>query len=262
MNDIVFVMAGALVGFCVGLTGVGGGSLMTPLLLMLGVPPQTAIGTDLLYASITKAGGATVHQKKRNINWRVVLILGAGSIPMSFATVMALKFWFGGSNDYKAVLTTALGFMLLVTGVSLVFKKRLQAFHDASPRSNLFRAYLNQHSAVFTFVMGLVLGVLVTLSSVGAGAFGVMILLALYPRFATIEIIGTDVAHAVVLTLVAGLGHLSMGNVDGHLLVLLLIGSLPAIYIGTHLSSRMPEKIIQPVLGCTLMALSMKFMLA
>lgn len=262
MNDVVFVLAGALVGFCVGLTGVGGGSLMTPLLLMLGVPPQTAIGTDLLYASITKAGGATVHQKKRNINWRVVLLLAAGSIPFSFATVMALKFWFEDANDYKAILTTALGFMLLMTGLSLVFKKRLQAFHDASPRSNQFRAYINQRSTVFTVLMGMLLGVLVTLSSVGAGAFGVMILLALYPRFATIEIIGTDVAHAVLLTLVAGLGHLSMGNVDLHLLVLLLIGSLPAIYVGTHLSSSMPEKVIQPILGCTLMALSVKFMLA
>lgn len=262
MHDLVFVFAGALVGFCVGLTGVGGGSLMTPLLLMLGVPPQTAIGTDLLYASITKAGGAAVHQKKQNINWRVVLILAAGSIPCSFATVMALKYWFGGANDYRAVLTTALGVMLLVTGMSLVFKKRLQAFHDASPVSNRFRAYLNQHSTMFTFFMGVLLGVLVTLSSVGAGAFGVMILLTLYPRFATIEIIGTDVAHAVLLTLVAGLGHLTMGNVDLHLLGLLLVGSLPAIYVGTHLSSSMPEKLIQPILGGTLLALSMKFMLA
>lgn len=262
MSDVVFVLAGALVGFCVGLTGVGGGSLMTPILLMLGVPAQTAIGTDLLYASITKAGGATVHQKKKNINWRVVMILAAGSIPMSFVTVLALKFWFEGSNDYKAVLTTALGFMLLVTGLSLVFKKRLQAFHDASPTSNKFRAYINQRSMFFTFLMGVVLGLLVTLSSVGAGAFGVMVLLSLYPKFTTIEIIGTDVAHAVMLTLVAGLGHLSMGNVDLHLLGMLLIGSLPAIYVGTHMSSSMPEKVIQPILGCTLMALSMKFMFA
>lgn len=262
MNEVVFVFAGALVGFCVGLTGVGGGSLMTPLLLMLGISPQMAIGTDLLYASITKAGGAMVHQKKRNINWRVVLILASGSIPMAFATVLALKYWFNGANEYKSVLTAALGFMLLLTGLSLLFKRKLQAFHDARGGNSKLRLTLDQKSVPFTFFMGVMLGVLVTLSSVGAGAFGVMILLALYPRFATIEIIGTDVAHAVLLTLVAGLGHLTMGNVDLHLLSLLLIGSLPAIYIGTHLSSRMPEKVIQPLLGCTLMALSMKFILA
>ncbi|CBL46789.1 Conserved hypothetical protein [gamma proteobacterium HdN1] len=262
MNDAVFVLIGGLVGFCVGLTGVGGGSLMTPLLLMLGIPAQTAIGTDLLYAAVTKAGGALVHQKKHNINWRVVWTLAAGSIPLSFATVLALKYWFSDVDEYKGVLTAALGFMLLLTGFSLVFKRRLKNIQHINVRYQRMCVWLGNHSTSMTLVMGMLLGILVTLSSVGAGAFGAMILLMLYPRFATIGIIGTDVAHAVLLTLVAGIGHMTMGHVDMHLLVLLLIGSLPAIVVGTHLSSSMPERVIQPVLGCTLMALSFKFMLA
>jgi len=259
MQDYVFTLAGALVGFVVGLTGVGGGSLMTPMLLGLGVPPATAIGTDLLYASITKSGGVLVHTRKRTINWRVVGLLSMGSLPLSFATVWALHTFFQDANEYKSLLTTALGLMLMLTALSLIFKPQLQAFHNANPRKNELREYIDRRAPVFTVMMGAALGLLVTLSSVGAGAFGVMVLLVLFPRLATIGIIGTDVAHAVVLTLVAGLGHLSMGNVDFGLLGKLLLGSLPAIYIGTHLSARLPERVIQPLLGVTLAALSVKF---
>ncbi len=259
MHDYVFTLAGAVVGFSIGLTGVGGGSLMIPMLLALGVPPQMAVGTDLLYASITKSGGVMVHSKKRTINWRVVGLLSLGSAPFSLATVFALRTFFHDANEYKHILTTSLGVMLMITALSLIFKRQLQAFHNANPRKNELRQYINDRSTLFTILMGAALGVLVTLSSVGAGAFGVMVLLILYPRLATIEIIGTDVSHAVLLTLIAGLGHLSMGNVDFALLGKLLIGSLPAIYIGTHLSARMPENVIQPLLGLTLMALSVKF---
>ncbi|HET8707872.1 MAG TPA: sulfite exporter TauE/SafE family protein [Pseudomonadales bacterium] len=259
MQDYVFTLAGALVGFCVGLTGVGGGSLMTPLLLALGVTPATAIGTDLLYASITKSGGVLVHMKKRTINWRVVGLMSLGSLPFSAATVWMLKTFFNNSNEYKSVLTTSLGLMLMLTALSLIFKPQLQAFHNASPRKNEMRAFIDQHANLFTILMGAALGILVTLSSVGAGAFGVMVLLVLYPRLATISIIGTDVTHAVTLTLIAGLGHMSMGNVDLSLLGKLLLGSLPAIYVGTHLSARLPERVIQPLLGLTLAALSVKF---
>lgn len=254
-----FVVAGAVVGFCVGLTGVGGGSLMTPLLTMMGVPLHTAIGTDLLYAAITKTGGAVVHQQKRNIQWQVVLLLAAGSIPTALATVWALKALFGDANNYKHILTVALGFMLMMTALALIFKDRLMRLHDRSPNQSRVRAMLDRHTRPLTVFMGVVLGVLVTLSSVGAGAFGVVILLSLFPYLSTIRIIGTDVAHAVLLTLVAGLGHLTMGNVDMNLLGHLLIGSLPAIWLGTHLSSRLPEAVIRPILGSTLMLLSVKF---
>jgi uncharacterized membrane protein YfcA len=254
-----FVMAGLLVGFCVGLTGVGGGSLMTPLLTLMGVPLPTAVGTDLLYASISKCGGALVHHQKRNIRWSVVGWVAVGSLPASLLTIWTLKTVFGDSNHYKHVLTVALGFMLMVTGLSLILRKQLQKLHDANPLQSRFRQTIDSHSHLFAVAMGLALGVLVTLSSVGAGAFGVVVLLSLFPRLTTIQIIGTDVTHAVFLTLVAGLGHLSMGNVDGRMLCWLLVGGLPAIWAGTNLSSRMPDHIIRPILGWTLILLSIKF---
>ncbi len=259
LDGLAFILAGAAVGFCVGITGVGGGSLMTPLLTMMGVPLHTAIGTDLLYAAISKSGGTVVHQQKRNIEWPIVLWLAAGSIPAALITVWTLKVFFGDANSYKHVLTLALGFMLMLTALSLIFRQQLQRLHDANPLQNHLRQAIDRHTRGFTITMGVFLGVLVTLSSVGAGAFGVMILLSLFPHLSTIRIIGIDVAHAVMLTLVAGLGHLSMGNVDFGLLGYLLIGSLPAIWVGTHLSSRMPEGLIRPILGWTLMALSIKF---
>lgn len=259
IEGLNFVLAGAVVGFCVGLTGVGGGSLMTPLLTMMGVPLHMAIGTDLLYASMTKSGGTMVHVIKRNVNWPIVMWLSAGSIPAALLTLWALKAFFGDANAYKHVLTIALGFMLLLTASSLLFRKQLQNLHDASPRQNHLRLFIDRHTKACTIAMGVALGILVTLSSVGAGAFGVVVLLSLYPRLSSIQIIGTDVAHAVLLTLIAGLGHLQMGNVDSKLLMYLLIGSLPAIVIGTLLSSRMPDAVIRRILGTTLALLSLKF---
>lgn len=262
MDGVWFVLAGALVGFCVGVTGVGGGSLMTPLLHAMGVPLHVAIGTDLLYASMTKSGGAVVHAIKNNINWRITLLLSAGSIPAALATLWMLQTLFPDARAYRHVLTVSLGFMLLLTGASLVFRKRLQRLHDASPLQSHLRGFLDRHALALTLAMGVMLGVLVTLSSVGAGAFGVMVLFSLYPRLPTIQIIGTDVTHAVLLTLVAGLGHMQMGNVDFTLLAWLLMGSLPAIVAGTLLSSRLHEDVIRPILGATLMLLSVKFMLS
>lgn len=260
LDGLGFVLAGATVGFCVGLTGVGGGSLMTPLLTMMGVPLHTAIGTDLIYASLTKSGGAVVHAMKRNIDWRVTGLLAAGSIPAALLTLWALSSWFGDASGYKHILTRSLGFMLLLTGASLVFRRQLQRLHDANPGQSRLRETLDRNATSFTLAMGVLLGVLVTLSSVGAGAFGVMVLFALYPLLPTIRIIGTDVTHAVALTLVAGLGHMKMGNVDFRLLTWLLMGSLPAIVAGTLLSSRLHEDVIRPILGATLCLLSIKFM--
>lgn len=268
--DIAFILTGALVGLCVGLTGVGGGSLMTPLLTMLGIPLQTAIGTDLLYAAISKTGGSVVHARYKNINWRIVVTLAIGSLPAALFTVWGLKHLFPDAKSYKHLLTTTLGFMILVTSLTLLLRpwiqKRLQdaAAHRAASGDDsvTLRDRINRHSTTATVVMGVALGVLVTLSSVGAGAFGVMILVALYPKLPMIRIIGSDVAHAVALTLVAGLGHLSMGNVNWHLLFILLIGSLPMIMLGTRWSSHMPEHVIRPLLGITLFLLSLKFILA
>ena len=269
-GPIEFILAGVLVGFCVGVTGVGGGSLMTPILISLfRIEPHIAIGTDLLYAAISKFCGSFVHAKKMNIVWPIVIWLAVGSIPASFATHWVLENYLSQSTHYKAVLTMVLGFMLTITGLSILFRTQIE---------NLFNKYRKQElpdmtqdldkvklqakdKRVAIIIMGIILGIFVTLSSVGAGAFGIMALVVMFPNLPMIRIIGSDVVHAVLLTLVAGLGYMSSGNVDFMLLMWLLVGSIPAIIIGTLISSRLPEKIIRKVLGITLFALGVNFML-
>ena len=263
MEAIQFILAGMLVGFCVGVTGVGGGSLMTPMLIgLFKIEPHIAIGTDLIYASISKFCGSLVHAKKLNVVWSIVLWLSLGSIPASFATHWILENYLSQSNEYKSVLTMVLGFMLTLTGISIIFRPQIEQFfnkfrkqheNDAEP------THLVKQKKFFIILMGIVLGVFVTLSSVGAGAFGVMALILLFPKMPMIRIIGSDVVHAVCLTFVAGLAHMSSGNVNFHLLGWLLIGSIPAIIVGTLLSSKMPEKIIRKILGITLFLLGINF---
>ncbi|MFX1824034.1 sulfite exporter TauE/SafE family protein [Acinetobacter sp. AS5] len=269
-GPIEFILAGVLVGFCVGVTGVGGGSLMTPILISLfRIEPHIAIGTDLLYAAISKFCGSFVHAKKMNIVWPIVIWLAVGSIPASFATHWVLDNYLSQSTHYKVVLTMVLGFMLTITGLSILFRTQIE---------NLFNKYRKQElpdmtqdlekvklqakeKRVAIIIMGIILGIFVTLSSVGAGAFGIMALVVMFPNLPMIRIIGSDVVHAVVLTLVAGLGHMSSGNVDFMLLMWLLVGSIPAIIVGTLLSSRMPEKLIRKILGITLFALGVNFII-
>lgn len=265
-----FILAGVLVGFCVGITGVGGGSLMTPILISLfKIEPHIAIGTDLLYAAISKFCGSIVHAKKTNIVWPIVLWLAVGSIPASLATHWVLENYLSQSASYKGILTMVLGFMLTLTGISIVFRGSIEKFFSKfrqNESSELTEDLANIHlrakeKRVYIVVMGIVLGIFVTLSSVGAGAFGIMALVLMFPHLPMIRIIGSDVVHAVLLTLVAGLGHLSSGNVDLHLLGWLLVGSIPAIIIGTLISSRLPERMIRKILGITLFALGLNFML-
>lgn len=267
LDSIEYILAGVLVGFCVGVTGVGGGSLMTPILITLfKIEPHIAIGTDLLYASISKFCGSLVHAKKLNIVWPIVLWLAIGSIPASLATTWTLDHYLSQSTQYKAVLTMILGFMLTLTGVSIIFRARIEKFFSKFGKQlsdveiETERQRLKS-KRFYILLMGIVLGVFVTLSSVGAGAFGIMALIVMFPNFPMIRIIGSDVVHAVLLTLVAGMGHMNSGNVDFNLLIWLLVGSIPAIVVGTLLSSRMPEKIIRKILGITLFALGLNFML-
>lgn len=257
MDLLTYIFAGAAVGFIVGLTGVGGGSLMTPLLILFGFPYHTAIGTDLLYAAFTKAGGVVIHAKKNHINWKISGVLAAGSIPAAIFTIVVLKAYFPDPDSYEHLLTSSLGIMLILTSVVLLSNKYLRSKRE-KPKGAV-GLYLERHPSSVTFVMGIVLGILVTLSSVGAGAIGTAILLILYPYLRSIEIVGTDLAHAVPLTLVAGLGHFFLGNVDLVLLGSLLVGSLPAIYLGAHLGSRLPEKVMQPILAVMLLALGVRF---
>ena len=264
-GPIEFILAGVLVGFCVGITGVGGGSLMTPILISLfRIEPHIAIGTDLLYAAISKFCGSMVHAKKLNIVWPIVLWLALGSIPASIITHWILDNYLSGSTHYKAVLTTVLGFMLTLTGISIVFRAQIEKFfakYRKGQISELEQNFVIKGKKTYVVIMGIVLGIFVTLSSVGAGAFGIMALILMFPNLPMIRIIGSDVVHAVLLTSVAGFAHMTSGNVDFHLLGWLLVGSIPAIIIGTLISSRLPERLIRKILGITLFALGINFIL-
>ena len=264
-GPIEFILAGVLVGFCVGITGVGGGSLMTPILISLfRIEPHIAIGTDLLYAAISKFCGSMVHAKKLNIVWPIVLWLALGSIPASIITHWILDNYLSGSTHYKAVLTTVLGFMLTLTGISIVFRAQIENFFAKYRKGQISELEQNfdiKGKKTYVVIMGIVLGIFVTLSSVGAGAFGIMALILMFPNLPMIRIIGSDVVHAVLLTSVAGFAHMTSGNVDFHLLGWLLVGSIPAIIIGTLISSRLPERLIRKILGITLFALGINFIL-
>jgi uncharacterized protein len=244
----LYVVSGFAVGFLVGMTGVGGGSLMTPLLILLfRVHPLTAVGTDLLYASMTKMGGSIVHGFSRNIDWRIVTRLAMGSLPASILTLLAFYLFKVNQETLNAVVTRVLGLSLLATALALVFRKYLLESYvrrvSALPEKLTFR---------FTVLTGVILGVLVTISSVGAGALGVTALILLYPELRTVRIAASDIAHAVPLTLVAGLGHLLGGGVNVTLLASLLIGSLPGVVIASRFAPRLPDRALRLILAATL----------
>mgnify|MGYP002135406376 CR=1 FL=1 len=258
--DIAYTIAGFSVGAIVGLTGVGGGSLMTPLLVLLfGIHPSVAVGTDLLYAAITKAGGTLAHGLKGTVDWSVTRRLATGSIPASAITLLVVgNFFPGGIGGAIGLIKVALGIALLLTAVAIIFRKKIQDFalKHSEGRENPRR------TATLTVVTGAVLGVLVSISSVGAGALGVSALFFLYPRLPTLRIIGSDIAHAVPLTLVAGIGHWFLGSVDWSLLGSLLIGSLPGIWLGSHVSTRVPDRVLRPILAGMLVLVGSKLIAA
>ena len=250
--DLAFTVSGLVVGFIVGLTGVGAGALMTPLLvLVFGVSPAIAVGTDLLYAAITKSAGAWVHSRRGNVDWSLVCWLAAGSIPAALLTLAGLNAAGVKSGQFSVLITTALGGALILTALTLAFNERLRFGRarggHAAIRSGRFRIPA-------TLATGATLGVLVTLTSVGAGALGMVALIALYPRLPTAKLVGSDIAHAVPLTLVAGLGHaVLLGNIDYAMLASLLMGSLPGIYLGSHAAGTVPEKILRNALAVVLL---------
>lgn len=248
MFEIALISAGFFVGIVVGLTGVGGGSLMTPLLILLfGVHPATAVGTDLLYAAATKTGGSLVHGYGRSIDWRVVRLLAAGSVPATCVTIAALSTLNLDGDAASSLITLVLGFALFLTALVLVF---------GQPIVNWYRGRVavldERRTTLSTIFVGAVLGVLVTISSVGAGAIGVMALMLLYPHLSMVKVVGSDIAHAVPLTLIAGMGHWWMGSVDWHIFASLLAGSLPGIFVGSYFAIRIPERALRIVLATTL----------
>jgi len=258
--DLAQVFSGFAVGAIVGITGVGGGSLMTPLLVLLfGIAPGTAVGTDLLYAAITKCGGTFVHARRGNVDWRIVGLLASGSLPAAALTLFLVShFAPGGLGGAAKIITFALGIALLLTAGALVFRRRLHAWAQSLDVD----ALPSRRRARLTVLTGVTLGTLVSLSSVGAGALGVTALFFLYPRLAAIRIVGSDLAHAVPLTLVAGLGHWWLGSVDWTLLGTLLIGSLPGIFVGSHLAHRIPERVLRASLAGMLLLVGARLIAA
>jgi uncharacterized protein len=236
-----------LVGVLVGLTGVGGGSLMTPLLVLLfGFHPATAVGTDLLYASATKSVGAGVHHARGTVDWLVVRRLATGSVPATVLTLVVL--WqLGQTAATGKLIAGVLGTALLATAVALFLRRRIVA--RLVPTFERLPAH---RLAQLTVLLGVVLGVLVSLTSVGAGALGMTALLVLYPHLPVNRLVGSDIAHAVPLTLIAGLGHWWLGSVDFGLLASLLLGSVPGIVVGSMLATRASDQVLTPVLAVTL----------
>jgi uncharacterized protein len=248
MIDPLYSLSGFAVGALVGMTGVGGGSLMTPLLILLfGVHPATAVGTDLLYAAATKTGGSLVHGYARSIDWRVVRRLATGSVPATLVTLAILSHFNLSGDAARNLITLVLSVALLATAFVLVFGEAIVAAYRARVAE-----LDSQSTAVNTVMVGIVLGVLVSISSVGAGAIGVIALIMLYPQLPMARIVGSDIAHAVPLTLIAGTGHWMMGSVDWHIIGSLLAGSLPGIFVGSYFAIRVPERALRLVLATTL----------
>ena len=254
MTDLAFVFSGFFVGFVVGLTGVGGGSLMTPILIFgFGIKPILAIGTDLLFAAFTKLGGTVNLALARRVDWKIVGTLSLGSIPAALLTVAALHYFGAAQEAIQKVMTTTLGFALLLTALATLYKaikKSHQPLREIS-QEELAHATRPRHPAL-PIVFGALIGVMVSLTSVGAGAIGVTALMLLYPALPLSRIVAADVAYAVPLTLVAGLGHASIGSVDWPLLAKLLAGSLPGIWLGTKLGAHVPDRAIRSILSLLL----------
>jgi uncharacterized protein len=253
----IYSFAGFAVGLLVGLTGVGGGSLMTPILILLfGVHPATAVGTDLLYAAATKTAGSLVHGYNRTVDWRVVRRLATGSVPLTVLTILSLSYINMNGPTARELVAGVLTVALFVTALMLVFRDRIVARY-----AKYVGRLSEQRIAMLTVCVGATLGVLVSISSVGAGAIGVTALILLYPQLPTARIVGSDIAHAVPLTLVAGIGHWWLGSINLDLLIPLLLGSVPGIVLGSYTAARVPETALRLVLAGTLIVVATKLSL-
>jgi uncharacterized membrane protein YfcA len=253
--DPLYVLSGLVVGAIVGLTGVGGGSLMTPLLILLfGIHPATAVGTDLLYAAATKSAGTLAHGRNRVVDWGVVALLAAGSVPAAIVTVWLLARSGPQNATVAHVISLVLAIMLMLTAISIFFRPQLARFAASRPELG------HKRTMLLTIMTGAVIGAMVSVSSVGAGAAGVVVLMLLYPKMPTIRIIGSDIAHAVPLTLVAGIGHWAIGSIDWPMLGSLLIGSIPGILIASHFAPRVNERVLRGLLSVVLALVGVKLM--
>jgi len=257
--NLGYTLAGAFVSFLVGLTGVGGGSLMSPILILVfGVSPALAVGTDLWFAAVTKTVGGAAHHKLQSVDWYVVRRLAMASIPAAVLTLLWLWLFQDGELDDKP-LKQLLGSALLLTAILMLLKKRIQP--SLMKLRTRMSTNLRSRQRLLIMAGGAVVGGLVTLTSVGAGALVAVLLAMAYPiRLSSKQIVGTDIVHAVPLTLVAGFGHSLLGNVDGWMLASLLIGSIPGIVVGSLVGGKIPEDWVRYALATMLVVSSLKML--
>ncbi len=256
--DFSFTIIGFIVGFIVGMTGVGGGSLMTPILVLgFGIKPAIAVGTDLLYAAITKSGGIFVHHKHGNIQWPIVILLSSGSVPAALCSILVIKQLDAAGVNYDSLIMSTLSIALILTALFLLTRNQLHKLSQKE-KFDTIKVLHRKYRKPVTVFAGVIIGILVTLSSVGAGVIGAAFLFFLYPRLKAIQIVGTDLAHAVPITAIAGLGHAHIGTVDYILLGSLLVGSLPGIYLGSHFGTFLPDKIMRPILASMLLIIGIR----
>jgi uncharacterized protein len=248
MDGFGFSVAGLVVGIAVGATGVGGGSLMTPILILFyGISPALAVGTDLLYASISKAFAVALHGNNGSVDWKIVGWLSIGSVPASLLTVLFIHAY-GTGPPLDELIKLTLAFAVVLTSLGALFRNRLVAFANQERFKFLVKLH-QRHQILFTALSGVAIGTLVTISSVGAGVIGMMLLLLLYPRHPAIKLVGSDLAHAALITGIAGLGHASLGTVNYDMLMYLLIGALPGIYLGTRVGFRLQDRSLRPLIA-------------
>lgn len=255
--DFSYIVSGFAVGVLVGLTGVGGGSLMTPLLtLLFGVSPSVAVGTDLAFASITKGAGTVAHRYKGNVHWDIVKKLSYGALPAALIATLGLKYFGGLDEQINHFIRYSIGCSVLLTVVALLFRGRMLKWLKHHPEKQLQGSNLT----IATITAGAVLGALVTISSIGAGAIGATLLVMMYPRLSPAEIAGTDIAYAVPLTAIAAIGHWWLGSINWSLLLMLLIGSVPGITLGSLGARTIPEKVLRALLATTLTGVAVKLL--
>lgn len=239
------------------MTGVGGGSLMTPVLVLLfGFYPATAVGTDLLYASVTKTVGTAVHGKQGTVDWKIVTRLACGSVPAAIATLLVMSRVGTLGEHASGILNLLLGVALLLTSISVFFRPSILRWSGEH-----IHAMSERKLAQRTVALGATLGILVSVTSVGAGALGTTALLILYPRLPVARIAASDIAHAVPLTLIAGVGHWLIGSVDFGLMLALLAGSIPGIIVGSLLGGRSSDALLRPVLAITLLVVAIRLLI-
>ena len=256
--DFRVSVLGLIVGFLVGVTGTGGGALLTPLLILLGwAPPMIAVGTDLVWSTLTKSAGAAVHWRQQTVDLTIVKRLALGSIPGALAGLALLaRFHASGTHNVDRLILRMLGLALVVVAISLFWR----ALRGAPSGSTALAQTDERRRSWLTTLAGLVVGFLVSITSVGSGSLIIASLVVLYPGTPLRRMVGSDIVHALLLVGVSALGHLGMGSINTHLLGALLVGSIPGVWLGSKMTARVPEKALRPLLGTTLLLLGCKLL--